>query len=102
VSEVFPEAVTVLGGSLVIFIVGGLKAAVGEGVQARYAVLLTISAGILVAALIYAAGFVSLEGLTTVQATARTVLSGIGMAMAASGARSWVRTGGTGNGGTTP
>jgi Na+-translocating ferredoxin:NAD+ oxidoreductase RnfE subunit len=102
VPEVFPEAVTVIGGPLVIFVVGGLKAAVGEGATARYAVLLTISAGVLVAALIYAAGFVSLEGLTPVQATARTVLSGIGMAMAASGARSWVRTGGTGNGGTTP
>jgi hypothetical protein len=90
VPEVIPEIVTLIGAPLVGYLVGGLKALLGEQAQARYAMLLTACCGVLVAALVYGAGFVASAGLSPAQVGARVVLAGIGMALAASGARSWV------------
>jgi hypothetical protein len=91
VPEIVPEIVTIVGAPLVGYLVGGLKSLLGEGAQDRLAVLLTIFTGMVVAALVYGAGLVDVDGFTGVQIGARIVLSGLGLALAASGARSWAQ-----------
>lgn len=92
--EAVPEVVITFGAGLVAFLVGAIK--MGFALADRIAILVTLAVGVAVAALVYVAGFVEIEGLTTAQMIARALIAGFLMAATASGARSWTSSAGGG------
>jgi len=86
--EIAPEAIVLAGAGITGFVVAGLRQALAS-CNDRYAVVAAMAVGVAIAVLLYAAGFVDVAGLTTLQAGSRAVLAGLAMAAAASGGRSW-------------
>lgn len=82
VPEIFPEAVILLGAGLVSFLLGVVQRAVGVAYD-RWAGLAAVALGIVVAVLVYLAGFVETADVASAQGIARAIIAGITIAMAA-------------------